>query len=181
VRPDEITAFPPVLQLVLLGLLALFVAVSVAARFVPGLRQLWDNPRKAKGPAHVAEYTLLPALVLAVAAVAIYQRWDPHAPLDGGWTLRELTLGPAGVALGFALILLAREAGERIDTSDASSDRAFVPLLLMLAGIGLLAFGAITLGRTVKQQRAARQAALVQLPAGRGSAPFFQIAFIASS
>jgi hypothetical protein len=184
VKPDEITAFPPVLQLVLLGLLALFVVVSVAARLVPGLRHLWDSPRKAKGAAHVAKYTLLPALVLAVAAAAVYQRWDPHAPLDGGWTPRELTLGPAGVLLGFGLILLAREAGERIDTSDASSGRAFVPLLLMLAGIGFLAFGAITLGRTVKRHQAAaqgRQAALDQLPTGRGGAPFFQIDFIAFS
>jgi hypothetical protein len=184
VRADEITAFPPVLQLVLLGLLALFVAVSVAARFVPGLRHLWNNPRKAKGSAHVAKYTLLPALVLAVAAVVVYQRWDPHAPLDGGWTLGELMLGPGGVLLGFAFILLARAAGDRIDTSDASSGRAFVPLLLMLAGIAFLAFGAITLGRTVKQHKAAasgRQAALDQLPAGRGGAPLFQIDFIAFS
>ena len=180
-RPDEITAFPPVLQLALLGLLALYVAVSVLARVVPGLRPLWDSPRKAKGVLHVMKYTLLPALVLAVAAAAVYQRWDPSAPLDGGWTTRELTLGPAGVVLGFALILLAREAGDRIDTSDASSGRAFVPLLLMLTGIGFLAFGAITLGRTVKEHRTARQAALDQLPGGRGGAPFFQIDFIASS
>jgi hypothetical protein len=176
--------FPPILQLVLLGLLALYVAVSVAARFAPGLRGLWDDPRKATGAGHVVQYTLLPALVLAVAAVTVYARWDSRAPLGGGWTLRELTLAPVALVLGLGLILLAKEAGERIDTSDASSGRAFIPLLLMLAGIGLLAFGAISLGRTVKRHRAAspvKHAALAQLPAGRGGAPFFQMDSIAPS
>ncbi len=182
-KTGEIAAFPPILQLVALGLLGIYVALSVAARLVPSLDWLWDNARRAKGGWHFTQYTLVPALVLAAAGTAVLLNWNAAAPLDGGWTTLELTLAPASLLLGGAVIFLAKEAGARIDTSDATSGRAFIPLLLMLAGIGLIAFGAITLGRTVKRHRVlSRSTALDQRPpAGGAGAPRFQIDSIAAS
>ena len=175
--------FPPILQLVALGLLGIYVVTSVAARVVPSLDWLWDDARRARGGRHFVEYTLVPALVLAAAGTAVALNWNAAASLDGGWTLLELTLAPASLLLGGAMILLAKEAGARIDTSDALSSRAYVPLLLMLAGIGLIAFGAITLGRTVKRHRAPspRTAIDQRPPAGGGGAPRFQINSIEDS
>ena len=99
--PHEILRFPPVLQLVLLGLLTGYVLLSFLARVAPGFRWLWRDRGDARDGAHVFVYTIVPTLMLAVAAAAVYVRWDPAAPLDGGWTLRELTLGP-GTAPGRA-------------------------------------------------------------------------------
>ena len=78
--------------------------------------------------------------------------------------------------MGAALIAFAQVVGRRIDTYDASSARSWVPLVLLLAGIGVLAFGAITLGRTVKRHAPPKRSAIDQeLPVGAGGAPRFQI------
>jgi hypothetical protein len=147
---QELSRFPPILQLVGLGLLASYVALSVAGRLSRRLQWLWDDPDEAATLDHFVKYTLIPALLLVAVAAAIFVSWDPGAPLGGGWTLREFAVGPGSLALGAALIALAQGAGRRIDTYDASSARSWIPLVLMLAGIGSLAFGAVTLGRTVK-------------------------------
>jgi hypothetical protein len=150
----EIARFPPILQLVALALLGGYVAVSVAGRVSRRLQWFWDDADEAKTVVHFVEYTLVPALMLAAAGTAVVLNWNARAPLDGGWTIGELSVGPLSLLLGAALMLLAKSAGRRIDTSDAASARAWIPLLLLLTGVGVLAFGAVALGRTVKSHRA---------------------------
>ena len=149
--PHEILRFPPVLQLVLLGLLAAYVVISILARVAPGFGWLWRDRAGARDAAHLFTYTLVPALMLAVGTAAVVSRWDPAAPLDGGWTLRELTLGPGVALLGIVVILAGQVMGRGADLDDASRPGAWIPLVAILVGIALLAVGVTTLGRTVKR------------------------------
>jgi hypothetical protein len=149
--PHEILRFPPVLQLVLLGLLAGYVLLSLVARVSPGFRWLWRDRGDARDGAHVFVYTIVPALMLAVAAAAVYLRWNPAAPLDGGWTLRELTLGPATALLGLVTVIVGQVLGRGRDLADASRPGAWIPLVTILLGIALLAVGVTTFGRTMKR------------------------------
>jgi hypothetical protein len=151
--PHEILRFPPVLQLVMVGLLAAYVVLSVVARVVPGLRWLWRDRRELRTTTHLVEYTLVPALVLAAAAAAVVLSWDPAAPLDGGWTLRELTVGPGAALLGLVAIIAGQVLGRGAALDDASRPGAWIPLLAILVGIALLAVGVMTLGDTVKRAR----------------------------
>ena len=151
--PHEITRFPPVLQLVLLGLLAAYVLVSVLAR-VTGSRWLWRDRSESRGFLHLLGYTIVPALMLAVAASAVWRSWDPAAPLDGGWSVRQLWLGPGMALLGLIVIVAGQVAGRGADLDDAARPGAWVPLVMILVGIALLAVGVTTLGRTVKRAAA---------------------------
>jgi hypothetical protein len=151
--PHEITRFPPLLQLVLLALLAAYVLLSVLAR-VPGYRGLWEDRGESRTGMHLLGYTIVPALMLAVAAVAVYRSWDPAAPLDGGWSVRQLTLGPGMALLGLVAIVAGQAAGRATDLEDAARPRAWIPLVTILVGIALLAVGVTTLGRTVKRASA---------------------------
>lgn len=147
----EITRFPPILQLVALALLGGFVAVSVLGRLSARFRWLWRDVDEVHTREHLIEYTLVPALLFAGAVAAVVLEWDPGVPLGGGWSLRELTVGPTAAALGMIVLVLATAAGRHVDTSDASRARAWVPLALFVVGIALLAVGVLTLGRTVKR------------------------------
>jgi hypothetical protein len=149
--PQEITRFPPVLQLVLLGLLAAYVALSVLARVVPGLGWLWRDRGEVRAATHVIEYTLVPALMLAAAAAAVFLNWDSAAPLDGGWTLGELTMGPGAALLGLVVIVAGQVMGRSANLEDASRPGAWIPLVATLVGIALLAVGVMTVGGTVKR------------------------------
>jgi hypothetical protein len=147
----ELVRFPPVLQLLALGLLAAYVALSIAARAVPGLRWLWRDRADVKTGMHLFEYTLLPALILAVAAAAVVVNWDPDAPLDGGWRLEELVIGPGAALLGLVLVLAGQSMGKGAAGMDPSRPLAWMPLVVILAGIGVMAVGVTTLGKTVKR------------------------------
>ena len=147
----ELLRFPPVLQLAAVGLLAVYVAVSIAARVVPGLRWLWRDRADAKSGMHLFQYTLLPALVLAVAAAAVFVNWDPEAPLRGGWSTGELVIGPGAALLGLAIVVFGQIIGRDTDLQDASRPGAWIPLVSILVGIGLMAAGVMSLGRTVKR------------------------------
>jgi hypothetical protein len=147
----ELARFPPVLQLAAVALLAGYVALSLLARLSPRFRWLWRDRAESRTTEHLFEYTIVPALVFAAAAAAVVLNWDATAPLDGGWSLRELTLGPAAALLGLAFVVGGQLAGRRAATADASRPGAWVPLVAILAGIALLAWGVTTLGRTVKR------------------------------
>ena len=149
--PHEILRFPPVLQLALLALLAAYVALSLLSRAAPGFRWLWRDRADAGTGSHVFVYTVVPALMLAVAAAAVVLNWDPSAPLDGGWTLRELTLGPGAALLGLVVVIGGQLMGRRADLDDASRPGAWIPLVAILVGIALLAVGVTAIGRTVKR------------------------------
>jgi hypothetical protein len=164
--------FPPVLQLAFVVLLGAYLIVSVLARLVPGWRGVWRDRSDVGTLDHFLEYTLVPALVWMAAVAAVVVHWDDGAPLDGGWTITELTVGPAAVLLGTALIVAVsvqrrkHEGGETGETADPAALRSWLPLLLMLLGMGTLAAGAWTLGRTVKS-RAARSEREPQSPSPR--------------
>lgn len=148
----ELTRFPPVLQLVALALLAAYVFLSILGRWSRRFRRmLWADPAESRTLAHLFVYTLVPGLILAVAVAAVALNWDASAPLDGGWSVRQLTLGPVTAALGMVVIVIGTLAGRRIDTSDASAPGAWIPLVSILLGIALLAVGVTTFGRTVKR------------------------------
>jgi hypothetical protein len=146
----ELARFPPVLQLLALALLGGYVALSTFARVSPRHRWLFRDRADARSFEHLAEYTIVPTLVFVVAAAAVVLNWDPSAPLDGGWSLRELVLGPGAALLGGIVILAGQIAGRGAGTADASRPGAWIPLFAILAGIALLAYGVTTLGRTVK-------------------------------
>jgi H+/Cl- antiporter ClcA len=103
---------------------------------------------------HLLTYTIVPALMLMVAATAVYRSWDPGAPLDGGWSARQLTVGPGMALLGIIVILAGQVAGRANDLDDAARPRAWIPLVTILVGIALLAVGVTALGRTVKRASA---------------------------
>ena len=148
----EISRFPPLLQVALLALLAGYVLLSVLARVSPRFSGLFDDPAEAHTAWHVVEYTLVPALVLAVAATAVVLRWDPGAPLGGGWSLRRWALGPVAALAGLLLVALASTVGRRggwLATPEGQR-WAWLPLVAMLAGMGLMAVGVVTLGRAVR-------------------------------
>ena len=149
--PHEILRFPPVLQLLLLALLAAYVLLSVFARVAGGFGGLWRDRDEARGGAHLFTYTIVPALMLLVAAAAVYRSWDPAAPLDGGWSTRELVLGPGAALLGLGVIVAGQVLGRGADLADASRPGAWVPLAAIVVGIALLAVGVTTVGRTVKR------------------------------
>ena len=154
----ELARFPPVLQLAVLAFLGGYVALSMFARVSPRHRWLFRDRADAHTFEHLAEYTIVPTLVFVVAAAAVALNWDPSAPLDGGWTLRQLLLGPAAIVLGGVFIVGGQLAGRGADTADASRPGAWIPLAAILVGIALLAYGVTSLGRTVKRSAAVASA-----------------------
>ena len=149
--PNEILRFPPVLQLALLALLAAYVLLSLLARASPRFRWLWRDRAESGGGAHVFVYTVVPALMLLVAGAAVYLNWNASAPLSGGWTARELALGPGAALLGLVVVIAGQLLGRGADLDDASRPAAWIPLVTILVGVALLAVGVTTMGRTVKR------------------------------
>jgi hypothetical protein len=146
----ELTRFPPVLQLLALGLLAAYVLASVVGRLSDSFDWLWDEPEAVRSPAHVVQYTVLPACVLFAAAVAVYLNWDPGASLTGGWSIRQLTLGPIAALLGIVLVALASTIRKRGGWV-ASGGSPWVLFLALVVGMALMAVGIFSLGRTMKK------------------------------
>jgi hypothetical protein len=150
---DEIVRFPPILQLAGVGLLALYVALSLLGRVSPSFRWLFADADEAATRAHWMEYTIVPALLLAGAVGAVVVNWNPAAPLTGGWTVRELALGP-GLALLGVLFVAAASVAQRERESAVKPAPAWIPPLMMLIGLAALIVGVLILGRTVKRQEA---------------------------
>jgi hypothetical protein len=150
VGSDEITRFPPILQLAGVGLLAVYVVLSLLGRVSPRFRWLWANADEARTSAHWMEYTLFPALLLAGGVAAVIMNWNPAAPLTGGWTVRELVLGPGLALLGIVLVAAASVA-QRARESAVKPAPAWIPPVMMLFGLAALIIGVLTLGRTVKR------------------------------
>ena len=78
------------------------------------------------------------------------QRTIGGPPRGGGWTTSELVLAPAALVLSSFAIGAASFLGARIDTENTADPRAFLPLLLVVVGVALMAFGIFRLSRTVK-------------------------------
>ena len=149
--PHEILRFPPVLQVAAVALLAAYVLLSIFARVLPGLGWLWRDRDEVRSATHLFEYTIVPALVLAGAAAAVVLHWDPAASFDGGWTVRELVLGPGLALAGLVVIIAGQVMGKGADLGDASRPGAWMPLVAVLVGIALLAAGVTSTSRTLKR------------------------------
>ncbi len=144
---EDITRFPPIVQLLCVGLLSVYVLLSIIGRLSPHFRWMWRDPRKRHRLGHVLEYTLLPAAVLAVAATALVYNWDYRVPLDGGWMPADLILGPGAVLLGGLLIVTASILGRDADEMDPKALRSWLPFILVIIGIAVLAVGVFRVGR----------------------------------
>ena len=170
----EIARFPPILQLVMVGLLGAYVLLSLLGRVSPRFHWLWADPDAARGAVHWVEYTVIPALLLGGAVWAVVARWNPRAPLTGGWTVRELVLGPC-LALAGVVLVAAASVAQRARESAVTPAPAWIPAVMMLLGLAALVVGVLTLGGTVKKHKArhapgAPRARLVTLSRG-GSTP----------
>lgn len=158
VSPDEIARFPPILQLVGVGLLGLYVLLSLLGRVSPRFRWLWADPDAARSMGHWLEYTVVPALLLVGAIAVVVVNWNPAAPLNGGWSAGQLALGPGLAILGFILVGAASLA-QRARESALRPAPAWIPALMMLVGVAALAIGVLTLGRTVKATKSTQGSA----------------------
>jgi hypothetical protein len=147
---DEITRFPPILQLAGVGLLAFYVALSLLGRVSRRFDWLWADAREARTTTHWLEYTVFPALLLVGAVVAVIKSWNPATPLTGGWSVRQLALGPGLAVLG-VLLVAAASVALRARESAVKPAPAWIPPVMMLVGLAALIFGVLTLGRTVKR------------------------------
>ena len=155
--PDEITRFPPIVQIAGVVLLSGYVLVSIAGRLSPRFRWLWRDPRKRHRLGHIIEYTLIPAAVLAAATAVIVYNWDYRVPLRGGWSITDLVLGPGAAFLGGLLIVAATYLGRDADERDPTAFRSWLPVILVIAGIALMAVGIFRFSRIVKQKPAGIQ------------------------
>jgi hypothetical protein len=151
----EIALFPPIVQLVGLGLLSLYVIVSIIGRLSPRFRWLWRDPRKRHRLGHIVEYTLIPAAILTASSAAVVYNWDYRVPLDGGWATTDLLFGPGAALLGGLLIVVAGIAGRDADEMDPKALKSWLPFILVVSGIALMAVGVFRLGRVVKGRVAA--------------------------
>ena len=168
---EEIARFPPILQLAGVGLLALYVALSLLGRASHRFDWLWADADEAGTRAHWMEYTILPALLLAGAVGAVIANWNPAAPLTGGWTVRQLALGP-GLALLGVLFVAAASVAQRARESAVKPAPAWIPPVMMLIGLAALIVGVMTLGRTVKRmepKRSSSAAVQRRLPAAQAA------------
>ena len=147
---EEIARFPPVLQLAAVGLLALYVMLSLLGRVSDRFSWLWADANEARTTAHWLEYTIFPALLLAGAVAGVVLNWKPGAPLAGGWTVRELSLGP-GLALLGVLLVAAASVAQRARESAVKPAPAWIPAAMMLLGLAAIVVGVLTLGRTTKR------------------------------
>ena len=151
---QEITSFPPIVQLLCVGLLSIYVFVSIVGRLSPRFRWMWRDPRKRKRLGHVVEYTLIPAVVLAVAGTAVVYNWDYRVPLDGGWSAADVAFGPGAALLGGLLIVAAGLLGRDVDEMDPKALRSWLPFLMVVAGVTLMAVGVFRAGRVVNRKPA---------------------------
>jgi len=147
---DELARFPPVLQLAAVGLLAFYVLLSLLGRVSSRFGWLWADANEARTTAHWLEYTIAPALLLAGALWVLIAKWDPAAPLSGGWTIRQLMLGP-GLALLGVLLVAAASLAQRARESAVKPAPSWIPAALMLIGLAAIVVGVLTLGRTTKR------------------------------
>jgi hypothetical protein len=152
---DEIARFPPILQLAGVGLLAFYVVLSLLGRVSRRFDWLWADADEARTTTHWIEYTVVPALLLVGAAWAVIAKWNPAAPLTGGWTVRQLALGPGLAVLGIVLVAAASLA-QRARESAVKPAPAWIPPVMMLIGLAALIVGVLTLGRTVKRMEPKR-------------------------
>jgi hypothetical protein len=125
------------------------VLISLLGRVSPRFHWLWADPREARTTSHWIEYTILPALLLAGAAAAVVLRWNPAAPMMGGWSIRQLVVGP-GLALLGVLLVAAASVAQRARESAVRPAPAWIPAVMMLLGLAALIVGVLALGRTVK-------------------------------
>ena len=147
--PDGIARFPPVLQIAAVGVLAVYVLLSLLGRVSPRFHWLWADADEARTTTHWIEYTVLPAIMLVGATVGVVVNWNPAAPLLGGWTVRQLLLGPALAFIGVLLAAAASVAQRARDTA-VSPAPAWIPAVMMLAGLAALVVGVLSFGGTMK-------------------------------
>jgi hypothetical protein len=153
----ELTRFPPILQLVALGLLAAYVLLSILGRLSDSFEWMWDRPDDVRSLGHLLSYTVTPALMLFAAAAWVYLGWKPEAPLTGGWSVRQLILGPLAALAGLLLVALATTVQRRGGFVAANPGRAWIPFVALLVGMALMAMGIMTFGRIVKQAKQREQ------------------------
>lgn len=144
-HPTDPCLFPPVLQLLALAVLGIYVILSILGRVLPFMKGIWRDPHLIDDRSHVTRYTLIPLLIFAGLAIAISARWDPSVPWHGGWPLEELLPGPGMLAASLLLVVAGNILAGRIDTSNARRVTSWIPIILVLSGIGLLIMGLIRL------------------------------------
>jgi len=143
---DEVARFPPIVQIAGLGLLAIYVIVSIVGRLSPRFRWLWRDPRKRHRLGHVFEYTLIPATILAVSGAAVVYNWDYRVPLSGGWTRTDFILGPGAALLGLLLVVAGTFLGRDADLKDPAVLRSWLPFILVIAGMAIMSVGVLRSG-----------------------------------
>jgi len=154
---EEIARFPPIVQIACLVLLSIYVFVSIVGRMSPRFRWMWRDPRKRHRLSHVIQYTLIPSFVLAAVSAVVAYNWDYRVPLSGGWAMADLMLGPGAALVGGLLIVAATALGRDVDEKDPAALRSWLPFILVIAGIALMAAGVFRFGRVVKQRSAEAQ------------------------
>ena len=142
-----LASVPPLIQVLFLVALGSYVVISVAARIHPALgAHVWDPERQPGSREHFYQYTMVPALVFVAAIAVVVTGWDESRPWLGGWS-RSKTFGVIGLAsYAFAAVIGGTIAGKKIDLSDARKLSAWLPLLLILSGVGALAGAVLLLG-----------------------------------
>ncbi len=134
---------PPFLQVTLLVLIGMFAALSLASRFSPALSKIWDaDELDRKGTGHLVQYTIIPFAVFLAGLAVVVMHWQPR-PWLGGWSALKAIASTALVVLGIAAATLGRYLLRVWDISSAQRLRSWIPLVLMLSGIGAMVGGGI--------------------------------------
>lgn len=138
---NQITAFPPILQLLAVFLLGIYVVISILGRIVPSMHFVWRDPHLIRDRAHVAKYTLTPLLVFAGLAIVVSASWDPSIPWHGGWPIEELVTGPGLIIASLVLMIVAQLFAKRMDISDARRWQSWIPLVLFILALSSMITG----------------------------------------
>ncbi len=136
-----ITDATPVFQILILCAFWLYTSVSIVSRFFPAFaRMIWNQEwLEASVVFHTVSFTAIPCLFSVFLLLQVMHRWNPTAPLLGGWTAFQVVAVTAMFVLGTVLFLLSAYLRERVvDTGDFSRFVSWVPFLVRLAGVALL-------------------------------------------
>ena len=161
---EGVTRFPPIVQVGGLVVLSFYVLVSIVGRLSPRFRWMWRDPWKRNRLGHIFEYTMIPGAILAVAVVIVAHNWDYRVPMSGGWAAIDLVLGPGAALLGGLLAVAGSFLGRDADEADPGALRSWLPFLLVVAGIVLMAVGIVHSTRVVKRRAGVQEKAATFAP-----------------
>jgi len=128
---------PPILQVLALGALSAYVLVTLTGRMAPAIgRRIFAPGVDFRAVDHIIEYTVVPALVLAGAVAVVVTSWDASRSWFGDWAPWRVAVAAGLVAYAFAAVMAGTALSRRMDLSDATRMLSWVPLLLLVTGIG---------------------------------------------